>query len=555
MYLRELTITRYRCIESFTWQPVPGVNCLIGPGDTGKSTILSAICLLLAPYPVQQASEFDYFQREVNEGFCIEAYIGGFDAAVFSSVTPPPSFCGWLRGKPVPFPDENGAETVLHCGVRGTRDLEVVHEIFNENQPPSLFTVGHRKKLLLTRLAGEERANRDLRLGTGTLLERYLDPSNIRRAIYDAVTSASNALKMPNDVVKNLKTLGIRFGKEGLPTALQLGLFPQQGNAATGMVALFTGEEASRAIPLSYSGTGTKQLALLSLSTLSLGEDPIIVIDEPERGLEPYRQRLLMQRLIEAVGTKGQAFLTTHAPAVLSSLVKGSIWRTGTGQQSAAQLDAKALSSLLGQDPEAFFAPIPVFCEGLTEVGLLRALLPKFLNCDLHSVGIHLIDGKGQPQVFEPIRAFHTIGLPCAAFLDNEDVHSGKRATLKDKCVLFEWESVKNIEEALGLHLPTSHFEELFLLAGGGSENRSRSMEDQVRAILSPQPPRERRPFAQLITSCGEENVRQALIKAMSDYAWFKNEALGFELGSKLLQWGVPPFIEKAVCAWAERLP
>src|SRR5437588_11389513 len=120
MYLRELTITRYRCLESFSWQPVPGVNCLIGPGDTGKSTILSAICLLLAPYPVQQASEFDYFQREVNEGFSIEAYIGGFDPAVFSSSSPPPSFCGWLNGKPVPFPDENGAETVLHCRGRGT---------------------------------------------------------------------------------------------------------------------------------------------------------------------------------------------------------------------------------------------------------------------------------------------------------------------------------------------------------------------------------------------------------------------------------------------------
>jgi hypothetical protein len=278
-------------------------------------------------------------------------------------------------------------------------------------------------------------------------------------------------------------------------------------------------------------------------------------MDEPERGLEPYRQRLLMKRLIEAVGTKGQAFLTTHAPAVLSSLVKGSIWRTGTGQQSPAQLDAKALSDLLGHDPEAFFAPIPVFCEGVTEVGLLRALLPKFLNCNLHAVGIRLIDGEGQPRVLETIRAFHTEGLACAAFLDNEDKHSGKRTELKDKCVLFVWGSVKNIEEALGRHLPISHFEDLFLLAGGGSENKRRSMEDQVRTILLPQPPPERRPFTELFALCGEECVRQAVITAMSDYKWFKSEALGFELGSKLLQWGVPPFIEEAVRAWAERLP
>jgi putative ATP-dependent endonuclease of OLD family len=533
---------------------VPGVNCLIGPGDTGKSTILSAICLLLAPYPVQQASEFDYFQREVNEGFCIEAYVGGFDPAVFSSVAPLPSFCGWLNGKPVPFPDENGAETVLHCGVRGTRDLEVVHEILNDNQPPTPFTVGHRKKLLLTRLAGEERANRDLRLGTGTLLERYLDPSNIRRAIYDAVTSASNALQMPEGVVKNLKSLGTLFEEEGLPATLHLGLFPQSGNAASGMVALFTGEEAGRAIPLTYSGTGTKQLTLLSLSMAMRGENPIIAMDEPERGLEPYRQRLLMKRLVEAVGTKGQAFLTTHSPAILSSLVHGSMWRTRTGEKSPVQVNTQPLSDLLENNPEAFFAPVPVFCEGLTEVGLLRALMPKFLNRDLNAAGIRLIDGKGQPQVLDTIGEFHTDGLPCAAFLDNEDEHSGKRTELKDKCELFVWESVKNIEEALGRHLPISRFEELFLLAGRGSKNRARSMEDQVRTILFPQPPPERRPFTEIFAVCGEECVRRAVVTAMSDNDWFKNEELGFELGSKLLQWGVPPFIEKAVRAWTERL-
>jgi hypothetical protein len=49
MHIKRLVISRYRGIEALTWDPSLGVNCLIGPGDTGKSTVLSAIGLLLAP--------------------------------------------------------------------------------------------------------------------------------------------------------------------------------------------------------------------------------------------------------------------------------------------------------------------------------------------------------------------------------------------------------------------------------------------------------------------------------------------------------------------------
>ena len=427
MHLKQLTISRYRCIEQFTWKPAIGVNCLIGPGDSGKSTILAAIGLLLAPYSVQQSSEFDYFQRDVDKGFYIEAFVGGFDpAALYPSGQVPPLH-GWLDGKAVPFPDENGAEAVLHCCVRATGDLEVVHELLIENDAPLIFSVSLRQRLLLTRIAGEERASQDLRLGSGTLLNRFLDPSKIRRAVNEAVTSASNDLEMPEDVVKNLTTLGTRFGEEGLPTTLHLGLFPQQGSAATGMVALFVGDITKQAIPLVYSGMGTKQLAVLSLSTAALKENPIITLDEPERGLEPYRQRLLVERLTAAVGTKGQVFMTTHAPAILGSLKPNSIWRMRTNALSPIQLDASGLNRLVRRDPEAFFAPTPVFCEGGTEVGLLSALLPSILKCDLNASGIRLIDGCGQPQIFEPIKGFHAAGLACAAFLDNEDEHSGRR--------------------------------------------------------------------------------------------------------------------------------
>ncbi|MDF5953311.1 AAA family ATPase [Pseudomonas aeruginosa] len=43
--IRRLIISNFRSIQALDWVPAPGINCLIGPGDSGKSSILDAIDL------------------------------------------------------------------------------------------------------------------------------------------------------------------------------------------------------------------------------------------------------------------------------------------------------------------------------------------------------------------------------------------------------------------------------------------------------------------------------------------------------------------------------
>ena len=43
--IRRLQISNFRSIQALDWVPAPGINCLIGPGDSGKSSILDAIDL------------------------------------------------------------------------------------------------------------------------------------------------------------------------------------------------------------------------------------------------------------------------------------------------------------------------------------------------------------------------------------------------------------------------------------------------------------------------------------------------------------------------------
>lgn len=86
MHLKKISISRYRGIQRMVWHPSPGTNCLIGPADSGKSTILAALSLLLSPRPFNVVSEFDYHHRRVEEGFEIDAVIAGVTNDVLSSL-------------------------------------------------------------------------------------------------------------------------------------------------------------------------------------------------------------------------------------------------------------------------------------------------------------------------------------------------------------------------------------------------------------------------------------------------------------------------------------
>ena len=68
-----LTISRYRGIKSLDWYPAGGVNVLLGGGDVGKTTILSAIGLLLSPTNQTPVWDTDYLSRDTDASFVIEA--------------------------------------------------------------------------------------------------------------------------------------------------------------------------------------------------------------------------------------------------------------------------------------------------------------------------------------------------------------------------------------------------------------------------------------------------------------------------------------------------
>src|SRR3546814_6471403 len=100
-----------------------------------------------------------------------------------------------------------------------------------------------------------------------------------------------------DDAKTALGNLDERFGKRALPTDLSLGLVGGPGFSLNALIGL-TATKDGTMLPLSSWGAGTRRLAALEVAAAHQVEHPVMVVDEIERGLESYRQRVLMEEQI-----------------------------------------------------------------------------------------------------------------------------------------------------------------------------------------------------------------------------------------------------------------
>ena len=127
-----LTIERFRGIQALTWLPTTGVNLILGGGDAGKTTILDAVALLLAPTNAASLSDADYFARTLADGFKIEAAMSLPPALAAAQTIKPAWQWEWKNNTlVVPAIGEEGppGDLVYVLRVTGTPELELLYEI------------------------------------------------------------------------------------------------------------------------------------------------------------------------------------------------------------------------------------------------------------------------------------------------------------------------------------------------------------------------------------------------------------------------------------------
>ena len=77
--VRVLEIENFRAVKTLRWLPGPGVNCLIGPGDSGKSTILDAIDLCLGARRSLSFTDADFHGLDFGQPIRIAVTLGALD--------------------------------------------------------------------------------------------------------------------------------------------------------------------------------------------------------------------------------------------------------------------------------------------------------------------------------------------------------------------------------------------------------------------------------------------------------------------------------------------
>ena len=78
----KVEIQNFRSIRLLTWLPSPGLNCLMGPGDSGKTTILDAIDLCLGARRNVSFSDTDFFGLDVTQPISITLTLGSLPDAL-----------------------------------------------------------------------------------------------------------------------------------------------------------------------------------------------------------------------------------------------------------------------------------------------------------------------------------------------------------------------------------------------------------------------------------------------------------------------------------------
>jgi putative ATP-dependent endonuclease of the OLD family len=435
-----LTIERFRCIKTLSWHPAKGVNVILGGGDVGKTTILEAIGLLFSPTNPPTLADTDYHGRAIDAGFTVEAIVSLPSESGINQQTKPSWPWVWTGSDAVvPSIDgENGikGEPVYRLRVRGTEDLELAYEIVQPDDTTDNLSVGLRRSIGLVRLSGDDRNDRDLRLVQGSALDRLLSDKALRSRLASELAKSDVAEQLTDDAKKALEALDQVFKKKNLPDELDLAITGGQGLSISALIGLTATREGVQ-LPLASWGSGTRRFAALAIAEQIQGEAPITLVDEIERGLEPYRQRILMDSLLNG---KSQAFITTHSPAAISAASSAALWYIDYAG-GIGQLASPETMRHRKRDPEAFLARLAVVAEGATEFGFVSALLEKALDASPQKYGVHMTDGGGHTDTLGLLEALSAAGLQFGGFADDESKHPARWQKLHDKLgrLLFRW--------------------------------------------------------------------------------------------------------------------
>jgi putative ATP-dependent endonuclease of OLD family len=474
-------IDNFRGIKRLRWAPEAGLNCLIGPGDSCKTTILDAAELVLSPRHSIGFDDLDFFDGNHNLPAVITVTLIDLPAEFITDA----AYGHYLRGfvtttKSVvaepPLPEIGVPALSLRLTI--DESLEGSWGIYNERVAAGdvkerSLSYTHRLEIAPVRLGSY--AARDLSWGRNSVLTRMSEgAAGTNDILARAGRLARGHFKREAAALftDSLNNIAVAAGKVGmsLPNKLSVGLDVENLSITKGSIAIHGGE-----VPLRAMGTGSSRLLVAALQDHAKASSCLTIIDEVEHGLEPYRIVRLLKHLKSEQRQSPQVFVTTHSPVVLRELkvddlhvvrrsADGSVAVRAANKQHTNVDPQAPLRSM----PEAYLAPTVLIGEGKTEVGLLRGLEDFWVTNGAASFavkGVAVADGGGIDRAPALAAHFYKLGYRVGLLLDSDREPADQDVLprlMRQDVSVFRWHGDYATEDMLFRQLPAGGVVELF---------------------------------------------------------------------------------------------
>ena len=536
MRIRQISIRNFRGIRELDWAvPDKTLFCLIGRGDSTKSTILEALRRAFYPQWNLTFDDADFYQCAPANPISIEVILGDIPDNFRDLESYGHRLCGW-NPETLGHHDEpgEGLEDALRIRLVVGNDLEPSWRVVkDDNDDGSSFKAVDRAKVTVSLIGGL--ADRHLTWSRGSLLSGLTETGSLALSLAEAGRAAKVALEghreqslSPFDAIAKTAEDTARSLGVNVATSYKAHLDSDAISVRLGGLALHDGE-----MPLRQLGLGSKRMLTTGLQKQALRAPHITLFDEVEIGLEPHRIARLVEHL--KTDTTGQYFLTTHSPVVLRELTVDDLHivhsRDGKTQIIAVNKPAIAecVQGKIRSGAEAFLAPNIIICEGATEAGFLRGLDDHWIAKKLSSFayqGVALFDAVGAPNVRPVANGLNQLSYRVAVLADSDSPDQFSEADawhLTDTGVaVTTWDGTMSIEERVFADLPWSGVVDSFEAACAMHGDRKRLI-DQVQSRYGQG--FERNP--PLWTDAPA--LRIALGKAAKTGGWFKRQDRGQE--------------------------
>ena len=458
MIILHVRIRNFRSIATLDWSVRDRFVVLVGPGDSGKTTVFEAIDLALGRQWFT-ATDADFRNTITTPPIEIEVSVGELPTGFLDLHGPGTCLHGWKDGVLHDEPEDDD-EIVVTVRLVIDDSLEPIWTLTGSAGAEGVpFRAKDRSKLKLHRLGGV--IDHQLGWGRGSLLSRH---SGAQGEINDVMSSAARAIRQSTTTtgIAGIQETVDRAKRVADQVGVEVGDLKAAINAADltlggGLLSLHDGN-----IPVRQMGLGSRRLLAVGLELDAIEHGGIGLIDEIEHGLEPYRIHTLLEQVKRiTTATAGQAFVTTHSAVVIQTCgaVPTYVVRTVDGRTTITKVPIdNGMQALLRGSSDAVFARKVIVCEGKTEYGMCRGLDAAWTSGDRKSFaanGCVPVDGAGSSKAASAAMNLRMLGYTVCFFGDSDEPCTPSWAEMEAAGVeVIRWQGKWAVEDAVFRCLP-----------------------------------------------------------------------------------------------------